>query len=74
MTRWRRPGPPGARQRAGIPDQVRHREKWRLALEIIQEMTGPGGWGLLDLVTGGAPGRWWPLTSAMAITPCSGSS
>ena len=43
------------RQRAGIPDQVRHREKWRLALEMIQEMTGPDGWGLLDLVTGARP-------------------
>ena len=38
------------RQRAGIPDEVRHREKWRLALDMIQEMTGPGGWGVLDLV------------------------
>ena len=42
------------RERAGIPDQVRHTEKWRLALEIIEEMTGPGGWGVLDQVTGGA--------------------
>jgi SRSO17 transposase len=44
------------RQRAGIPGEVRHREKWRLALDMIQEMTGPGGWGVLDLVTaaGGA--------------------
>jgi hypothetical protein len=35
---------------------VRHAEKWRLALEMIEEMTGPGGWGVLDLVTavGGA--------------------
>jgi len=69
-------GRPARRQRAGIPGEVRHREKWRLALDMIQEMTGPGGWGVLDLVTagGGAPGRWWPLTSATAITPCSGSS
>jgi hypothetical protein len=52
------------RQRAGIPDQVRHREKWRLALDMIDEMTGPGGWGVGNLVTAaGAPGRWWPLTS-----------
>ena len=29
------------RQWAGIPHQVRHREKWRLALEMIEEMTGP---------------------------------
>src|SRR6266481_1761282 len=38
------------RARAGIPDQVRHTEKWRLALDMIEEMTGPGGWDLLDLV------------------------
>ena len=63
------------RQRAGIPDQVRHREKWRLALEMIEEMTGPGGWGVLDLVTAaGGPGRSWQPTSATATTPCSGSS
>ena len=39
------------RERAGIPDQVRHTEKWRLALEMIDEMTGPGGWGVLEQVT-----------------------
>ena len=41
---------------ARIPDQVRHTEKWRLALEMIDEMTGPGGWGVLEQVTasGGA--------------------
>jgi SRSO17 transposase len=49
----------GARRRrelARIPDQVRHTEKWRLALEMIEEMTGPGGWGVLEQVTaaGGA--------------------
>lgn len=27
------------RQRAGIPDQIRHREKWRLALEMLDQMT-----------------------------------
>jgi SRSO17 transposase len=44
------------RERAGIPDQVRHTAKWRLALEMIDEMTGPGGWGVLEEVTaaGGA--------------------
>jgi SRSO17 transposase len=44
------------RARAGIPDEVRHREKWRLALDMLDEMLGqadgavpgavPGGWGL----------------------------
>jgi SRSO17 transposase len=42
--RWRR-------ERAGIPEEVRHTEKWRLALEMIEEMTGPGGWGVLEEIT-----------------------
>ena len=44
------------RERAGIPDEVRHTEKWRLALEMIDEMAGPARWGLLEQVTaaGGA--------------------
>ena len=28
------------RERAGIPGEVRHKEKWRLALDMIDEMTG----------------------------------
>ena len=36
------------REQARIPSQVRHAAKWRLALEMIDEMTGPGGWGLLS--------------------------
>ena len=44
------------RERAGIPGEVRHAEKWRLALEMIDELAGPGGWDVLDQVTG-----WiWP--------------
>jgi SRSO17 transposase len=27
------------RARAGVPDDVRHREKWRLALDMLEEMT-----------------------------------
>ncbi len=44
------------RERAGIPGQVRHVEKWRLALAMIDEMTAPGGWGVVEQVTaaGGA--------------------
>jgi SRSO17 transposase len=44
------------RDRARIPDEVRHTEKWRLALEMTGEMTGPGGWGVAGQVTaaGGA--------------------
>ena len=50
------------RERAGIPDQVRHTEKWRLALEMIEEMAGPGGWGVLDLVS--AAGGPRPVVAA----------
>jgi SRSO17 transposase len=32
------------RQRSAIPDTVRHREKWRLALDMLDEVTGD--WGL----------------------------
>jgi SRSO17 transposase len=39
------------RERAGVPDEVRHAEKWRLALEMIDEIATPGGWGVLDQVT-----------------------
>ena len=56
-TRSRRPRPPAAGSGRGIPDAVRHAEKWRLALEMIDEMTGPGGWGVLDLVTGAGGAR-----------------
>lgn len=34
------------RARAGIPDDVRHKEKWRLALDMLDEMTGADGWGV----------------------------
>jgi SRSO17 transposase len=43
---------------------VRHTEKWRLALEMIDEMTGPGGWGLLEQVS--AAGRGRPVVVADA--------
>jgi SRSO17 transposase len=39
------------RELSRIPGQVRHTGKWRLAVEMIEEMTGPGGWGLLDQIT-----------------------
>jgi SRSO17 transposase len=32
------------RARAAIPEQVRHREKWRLALDMLDELVG--GWGV----------------------------
>jgi SRSO17 transposase len=36
------------RTRSQIPDEVRHREKWRLALDMLDEITGQstGQWGL----------------------------
>lgn len=36
------------RARCKIPGEVRHREKWRVALDMLDEITGPagGGWGL----------------------------
>ena len=37
------------RARSGIPDQVRHREKWRQALDMLDEITATEqdkGWGL----------------------------
>jgi SRSO17 transposase len=49
------------RERAGIPDEVRHVEKWRLALDMIDEMTGPGGWGILEQIT--AAGRTRPVVA-----------
>jgi SRSO17 transposase len=52
------------RTRAGIPDDVRHTEKWRLALEMIDEMAGPGGWGVLEQVTAGGGAR--PVVTADA--------
>jgi SRSO17 transposase len=52
------------RERAGIPGEVRHAEKWRLALEMIDEMAGPGGWGVLEQVT--AAGGTRPVVVADA--------
>jgi SRSO17 transposase len=42
------------RARAGIPEEVRHREKWRLALDMLEEMTGE--WGLPKLPVAGDSG------------------
>src|SRR5512132_228722 len=52
------------RERARIPDEVRHAEKWRLALEMLDEMTGPGGWGVLEQA--GAAGGARPVVTADA--------
>ena len=45
------------RTRAGIPDDVRHQEKWRLALEMLDEMTGPEGWDVLGQAIAAGGGR-----------------
>src|SRR5487761_250768 len=45
------------RERAAIPDEVRHTEKWRLALAMTDEMTAPGGWGLPGPATAAGAGR-----------------
>jgi SRSO17 transposase len=52
------------REQARIPDDVRHSEKWRLALEMLEEMTGPGGWGVLEEIT--AAGGERPVVAADA--------
>ena len=52
------------RGRARIPDEVRHTAKWRLALEMIDEMTGPGGWGVLEEVAAAGGAR--PVLTADA--------
>ena len=52
------------RARAGIPDDVRHTEKWRLALEMIDEMTGAGGWGVLGQTAAAGGAR--PVVAADA--------
>jgi SRSO17 transposase len=43
---------------------VRHTEKWRLALEMLDEMTGPGGWGVLDQIAARSDAR--PVVAADA--------
>jgi SRSO17 transposase len=52
------------RERAHMPDAVRHTEKWRLALEMIDELAGPGGWGVLEQA--GAAGGARPVVVADA--------
>jgi SRSO17 transposase len=52
------------RSQARIPDQLRHAEKWRLALEMTGEMTGPGGWGVLEEITAAGGARPVVVTDA----------
>jgi SRSO17 transposase len=58
------------RERAGIPDDVRHREKWRLALDMLDELAGQGlvppvvvadaGYGCTAAFRDGVGERGWP--------------
>src|SRR3954449_11171470 len=69
------------RARAAIPDEQRHRAKWRLALGMLDEL---GGWGVgpprgggrgtcwMSGRAGGGPRRWRSPTPATATTPTSG--
>jgi len=52
------------RDRAHIPDEVRHTEKWRLALQMLDEMTGPGGWGIVEQIAAAGGAR--PVVTADA--------
>src|SRR5512142_2302085 len=52
------------RARARIPDDVRHTEKWRLALDMTGEMTGPGGRGVLEEITAAGGARPVVVTDA----------
>src|SRR3954449_3921879 len=57
------------RARCKIPDDERHREKWRLALDMLDEMLGEpdsGGWG--------CPPGAWSATPATAMPPRSASA
>src|ERR1700728_4622566 len=45
------------RERAGIPDEGRHAEQWRLALEMSDERAAPAGWGVPEETSAAAGGR-----------------
>jgi hypothetical protein len=59
MTRSRPGGPPRGASGPAFPDDVRHREKWRLALKMIDEICAPEEWGILERPPLDAAGRWW---------------
>ncbi|GAA4894592.1 IS701 family transposase [Streptomonospora salina] len=49
------------RAKTGVPEHAGHREKWRLALDMIDQARS---WGLWSR-------RWWAVTRAMATTTAS---
>ena len=53
------------RARCKIPDDVRHREKWRLALDLLDQITGPPSDGGADDGDGGGGG--WGLARLPAV-------
>ena len=57
------------RERACIPDQVRHTEKWRLALEMLEDMPAGGACWREITAAGGARPVVAADALAMAITP-----
>jgi len=49
---------------AGIPDEVRHRTKWRIAIDQVEEAVGNGvrfSWLTFDEDYGSVPGFWFEL-------------
>ncbi len=50
------------RARCKIPDEIRHREKWRLALDMLDQITGPPAG-----VGAGVAGRGWGLARRATV-------
>jgi SRSO17 transposase len=59
------------RARAGIPAEVRHHPKWRLALEMLDELAG---WGLRPPVVAADAGYGNKVTSAPASPPAAATT
>jgi SRSO17 transposase len=55
------------RARAGIPDDVRHTEKWQLALDMLDELAR---WGVLGEITARTGGARPPVTADAAYGDC----
>jgi SRSO17 transposase len=53
------------RAKAGLPEQVRHREKWRLGLDMIDELTSKWGLAKLPVVADAGYGDATPFRLAL---------